>query len=304
MPAFEHLRRGVLFATGAPAIHVNQPTHVGMVPLHDHDWLELAVVAGGKAVHRTIHGTTAITPGDVLILRPGQWHAFEGCLGLRLANLHLGVDLVHGPLSWMAGDPILGPVLGFTPVTIPALRLDATSLAEELALLKRIREVQSQGSVRGAELIGLAIQALGVLGHSEQRGGRRRRSTVFAANAIVGEVVRLMRADLARAWILDDLAQQVGLDRSYLVRLFRRHTGLSPMAWLARERGDRAAALLLTTDQSITGIGAAVGWSDPNYFARRFRALFKQTPSAYRGQLPVPPKPMEPVASAGEWVQW
>ena len=36
-----------------------------------------------------------------------------------------------------------------------------------------------------------------------------------------------------------------------LVRLFKRHTGQSPMAWLAKRRAEKAAVLLLTTDKAI-----------------------------------------------------
>jgi AraC family L-rhamnose operon transcriptional activator RhaR len=94
--------------------------------------------------------------------------------------------------------------------------------------------------------------------------------------------MRLLEEDLARAWTLEDLADKVLLDPSYLVRLFRGATGLPPMAYLARCRAERAAGLLLKTDRSIADIGSDVGWGEPYYFARRFKSHFGMSASDYR----------------------
>ena len=54
------------------------------------------------------------------------------------------------------------------------------------------------------------------------------------------------------------------------------------MAYLHERRLERAAQALLHTSASITAIGRAVGWRDPNVFARRFRARFGISASQYR----------------------
>ncbi len=71
------------------------------------------------------------------------------------------------------------------------------------------------------------------------------------------------------------------------------------MTWLARRRAEKAAVLLLTTNLPVAEIGRSVGWRDPNYFARRFRAAFGTTASAYRAQLPCPA-----LVRADDWIQW
>ena len=68
----------------------------------------------------------------------------------------------------------------------------------------------------------------------------------------------------------------------------------------AIRRAEKAAVLLLTTDKAIATIGREVGWHDPNYFARRFRAAFGISARQYRNQLPCPAL----VRPADEWIQW
>jgi len=109
-----------------------------------------------------------------------------------------------------------------------------------------------------------------------------------------------MNCDLAYDWSLHELGALAECSTAHLTRLFKRHYGVSAITWLAQRRGEIAAVLLLTTRRPIAAIGATVGWADGNYFARRFRSLFGTSPSAYRMQLPLPPrgKPSQ------DWIQW
>jgi AraC family L-rhamnose operon transcriptional activator RhaR len=74
------------------------------------------------------------------------------------------------------------------------------------------------------------------------------------------------------------------LDPAYLSRLFKQHTGLPPMRYLAQRRVEHAASLL-RSDLSIQQVAALAGWPEPSYFARRFKAATGLTPSAYRHSL-------------------
>ncbi|MBA3685894.1 MAG: helix-turn-helix transcriptional regulator [Planctomycetes bacterium] len=94
----------------------------------------------------------------------------------------------------------------------------------------------------------------------------------------------MLQTELDHPWTLAELAKRLRIDRSYLVRRCRAATGLPPMAHLARLRAERAAELLRTTDWSVMKVGAAVGWPHPHHFARRFRARFACSPSAWRNR--------------------
>jgi transcriptional regulator GlxA family with amidase domain len=94
--------------------------------------------------------------------------------------------------------------------------------------------------------------------------------------------MRLLESDLAEPWTLDQLAARVNLAPGYLIRLFGKSVGLSPMAYLNRIRAERAAGLLIETELPVSTIGTTVGWHDPSHATRRFRSTFGLSPSQYR----------------------
>jgi AraC-like DNA-binding protein len=98
----------------------------------------------------------------------------------------------------------------------------------------------------------------------------------------VQHAMRLLEASIDDRWTLTRLASEVNLAPSYLVRLFGRTAGVSPMAYLNRIRAERAAGLLIETDLPIATIGAMVGWHDPSHATRRFQSAFGYSPSNYR----------------------
>jgi AraC family L-rhamnose operon transcriptional activator RhaR len=290
---------------GAP-IHVNSPTHHGDIPLHDHDFFELTVVAEGHGLHRTIHGRSPLRAGDAFFIQPGQWHAYESCRKMRIWNCCFAETLMQRELSWVRSDPQLSRI--FQPPAqrsspseqgIECLRLDLADLSFILDEFQALRSLMSdKNSVRvHGDVIGHLLLVFGVIARRKHQVGR---VDSMEENGPIRSVIQAMEADISKDWSLDHLASRGKLNRSYLVRLFKRKTGESPMAYLARRRAEMAAIMLLTTDMSIAGVGKAVGWPDQNYFARRFRGIFGMTASTYRQQLPVPAfKPQ-----AADWIQW
>jgi AraC-like DNA-binding protein len=83
-----------------------------------------------------------------------------------------------------------------------------------------------------------------------------------------------------------DLAATAGLSPAHFSREFKRAFGESPHAYLLTRRLERAAALLQTTDWSVTRICFAVGCQGVGSFTTSFRRVFGRTPLAYRAMCP------------------
>jgi AraC-like DNA-binding protein len=103
-----------------------------------------------------------------------------------------------------------------------------------------------------------------------------------SSHPVVEHAMRSLEAGIAESWTLERLAATVNLAPGYLVRLFGRTAGISPMAYLNQIRAERAAGLLIETELPVATIGALVGWHDPSHATRRFRSTFGLSPSAYR----------------------
>src|SRR4051795_3830853 len=89
--------------------------HEGEHPVHTHSFVEIAVVMGGTGIHQSLAGSQQLRAGDVLLLRPGVWHGYEGCAGLDLYNCCFSADLLRRELAWTREDPQLGPLLWTGP---------------------------------------------------------------------------------------------------------------------------------------------------------------------------------------------
>ncbi len=109
--------------------------------------------------------------------------------------------------------------------------------------------------------------------------------TTGRTHPAVARAMHLLEARPSYAWSLTALADELHLTPGHLVRVFKAATGLPPMAYLNRLRVEIAADRLLHTDSPISQIGHLVGWPDQNYFARRFRAHYGMSPSAYRARF-------------------
>jgi len=101
------------------------------------------------------------------------------------------------------------------------------------------------------------------------------------AEAVVERVRALLASDAQPAPTLAALAQAVSLSPSHLQRLFKKHTGLSPKAYLdARRFGQLKAALRDGAD--VTSAIYAAGYQAPSRAYARTRGQLGMTPSAYR----------------------
>ena len=77
---------------------------------------------------------------------------------------------------------------------------------------------------------------------------------------------------------LQDLAQLCGLSPSQLLRQFKRSTGMTPYAWLARLRLEQALCLL-KAGQKSTQVAHNVGFYDQPHFVNAFRQAYGLSPS-------------------------
>lgn len=82
------------------------------------------------------------------------------------------------------------------------------------------------------------------------------------------------------------LARAARLSPAHFSREFRREFGETPHQYLLTRRLERAAALLRSTDRSVSDICFAVGLRSVGSFTTSFGRLYGVSPTAYRQAHP------------------
>jgi AraC-like DNA-binding protein len=124
---------------------------------------------------------------------------------------------------------------------------------------------------------GLALQA---------DSARPVRSGEEGAAALIGQVVRYLSTQYAEPVSMERMADTLGFNRAYLSRIFKRHTGMTPVTFLLKLRIDKARQLLRERPElTVEQIAASAGFQDPLYFSKQFRRFYGQPPTGYREQM-------------------
>ncbi|GAA4624652.1 helix-turn-helix domain-containing protein [Actinoallomurus vinaceus] len=104
-------------------------------------------------------------------------------------------------------------------------------------------------------------------------------------NEFSRRVMRRLDQNLAARYDLAALSETFNVSTRTLLRRFADETGQSPLEYLQSSRIRRARHLLETTDRTVAGICAAVGYKDAGTFAALFAKHTGRRPRDYRASF-------------------
>jgi AraC family L-rhamnose operon transcriptional activator RhaR len=256
-------------------------------PRHGHKFVELVFAVAGSCMQETALGRSRLTRGSVFLFRPGAWHAYRETNHLTLYNCCFDPGILGRELAWMIDDPALGRLLWSIPLSAGqhgtcSLHLPDRDLENCERLLRELCTLSVGGrSQHRVDLLGRLLLLLGIVARHLPRTTAPQDGR---ANPAVSTALKLIDDNPTQEWTLENLAARAHVPPNYLVRLFKKVTGLPPMAYQRRRRLELASRLLLQSNLPVSEVGAQVGWSDANYFTRRFRTEFGVTPTDYRAR--------------------
>jgi AraC-like DNA-binding protein len=97
----------------------------------------------------------------------------------------------------------------------------------------------------------------------------------------IEQAIRWLTLQYSQPVSIEQMAQTLGYHRTHLSKMFKQHTGMSPMHFLLQIRMERAK-LLLAEPLTIEQIAASVGFADALYFSKQFKKWFGHSPTEYR----------------------
>lgn len=98
----------------------------------------------------------------------------------------------------------------------------------------------------------------------------------------VSAIQSYLMENYSRSITLEELSRQFNLSKFHLLRVFRQHLGLTPLAYLRNIRITKAKELLRVTSLSVGMIASSVGMDSLSYFIAAFKKQEGVTPLKYR----------------------
>jgi AraC-like DNA-binding protein len=257
---------------------------------------EVIYITAGKLWFKTASCQRYIQEPAILIVPAPMRHGLSGG-GTEPASYRYAV-VAGGRLA--GGD-------GAEPVVLHAARLAGQELllpaAEAVQLFEHLYQMVgfliglalSGASASGRELEQLArlgVRTMVALLLPRQAGApvscrpaAIRSGGRHVAEEVVLELQRYMEWRYSESITVRSLAAQVHLTPSYLIRLFKEHTGYTPGQYLLRIRLKAAARYLQESDLPIKAIAEKIGFNSIHYFTRRFKHQYGDSPASWRKKL-------------------
>lgn len=244
--------------------HITEATYAAdfALPVHEHAHGSWTLVLGGAFEEVFAGDTIRCVAGSVLAKPASAAHSNRyGPCGARV--LLVEIKEASAAIGRMANN-LLGRVAWLRPGSARSL---VRRLHGELATRDRGSELATHA---------LLLQIATLLVRREDRRKKMPRDQWLSAAR------DRLHAEFACPPSLEVLAHGVGIHPVYLCEVFRARFGCSPGEYVRGVRLQVARSALERTDDPISSIAFAAGYSDQSHMCREFRAALGVTPVAYR----------------------
>jgi AraC-like DNA-binding protein len=179
----------------------------------------------------------------------------------------------------MVGEMMLELDEPSPPVTPTPRGISSTPMNKELAgavirlleCLKKPTDSRILGRQTVREIVYRVLEG-------EQGGALRALASRDDHFARIARVLRLLHAEYARQFSVEELAKKAGMSLAAFHHYFKLVTASSPLQYLKRVRLDQARRLMAHDGYNASTAARAVGYESPSQFSREFKRLFGATP--------------------------
>lgn len=216
------------------------------------------------AMHYTQNGIyDRVVPGEVYLIHKGSDTLFEIHEDESFHRLRL---MLRGSMIVPLTDS-----LHLTGQRVVALR-NPEDFARKMRGVIRLLEEKRPGS--GAEISARCYELLTLLSADSVR-----RSDL---PLLLENILQTIHGDIRHQLSMNDIAGRCGCGVHTLMRLFRKHLGMTPSEYRERRRFEQARQMLLDTGLSLKEIAERLGYCSQLYFSTAFRRSAGMPPSEYR----------------------
>lgn len=238
---------------------------------HFHDDYAIGVVENGVHAFNYRREHFAITRNNVVTCQPGEIHT--GHPGndepWRFRMMYLQTSLICEVANELGHQSTSLPFLNHTSISQPEI---VNAVRQFHLNSEQNRPILAQ-EVQLRELLVLVL-----LNFSELKLPQR---SIANEKAPIERTKKYIQENYAEDLKLEDLAHIAHLSKSYFIRTFRHHEGVSPYAYLLQIRLNRAKSFL-KQGISATDVAAQTGFFDQSHLNRYFKKFLGITPGRYQ----------------------
>ena len=225
-----------------------------------------------------------LSEGYIYFKRPSETVAGWGDYNMYMLSLDFSGDSSLSPASYYRNrSGKAQTICDFENLSSLPSVFFAYHSKEMVELYERIISC-TYPSTEDAELERIYVEELLFLIFAD--AARSRRESMEARPPSSAEHIKRACAFINRHYsediTVDTIAESVTLNKNYLIRLFKREMGTTPMKYLLETRLYFARDLLLQTDETVSGIAERCGFNTASYFIKCFRERFSESPTAYK----------------------
>ncbi len=107
-------------------------------------------------------------------------------------------------------------------------------------------------------------------------------NNALADEGILSRAINHMNLNLDKNYKINDLVNDLCIDRSYFSKIFKKKYNLSPYQYFTRLKLQKAEYLIKNTTYNITQISDMLGFTDHYMFSKAFKRRFGVSPLALR----------------------
>lgn len=242
--------------------------------IHTHNFLEISIVLEGQANYTIEEQEFQLNAGQIMLFNPGTHHGEEQRTGTYSHQLHIGLTNIS----------LDGLKRNHLPTKKAILNLGEYQwefLDKAWRLVKEYSEEQPEFQLMVKALI---IEMLVLILRSLEKVQDNTVTLALSKNAkrkqyLVNHAIYYLENHHTQEITLEQLADTLYVSPTYLSKVFKESTGMSPINYLIQVRLKHAKELLANEQLTIREISQAVGYQDAYHFSKLFKKYYGVSPS-------------------------